>query len=112
LDIEQREPAPPQSLDEVNQPHLRCVPTAVEHGFAGKIATQRNAIDSTHELTLLPNLDTVCMSEIVKPPISRCQAGRDPSAWVWVTRFAATGNDRCKVGVERDLELAAADAAV
>ena len=112
MNIEQREPALLQSLEKVDQTHLRRVPTAMEHGFARKITAQGNAIDSAYELTLLPNLDAVRMPEIVKPAISRRQAGRDPSARVCGSRLGASGNDRRKVGIERDLKLTAADAAL
>src|SRR5258708_39747686 len=65
LNLEEREAARAQVLDELTERHFRGVVRAVEHGFAGEKSPLADAVNATNQFARAPAFEAVRVAEFV-----------------------------------------------
>lgn len=100
LDVKQGKSGAPQPQDQVGKGDFRGVGPGVEHGFPGKSAAYRNAVDAADELRAIPDLDAVRVAEAVKCHVAFDERRDDPG--MALSRFAAGAYDLREGFVLRD----------
>src|SRR6185437_2697629 len=104
LRIEQFEAAGDQPGHEVHQCHLRGVADAVKHALAEKGAAEIDAVESTGEIAVLPDLDAMAMAEPMESLVEVADALVDPGVLAAGRRRSAAGHHRLEGLVDRDRE--------
>ena len=113
LGVQQQEASAAQTLDEVNEAHLRRVgPAGVgtdEHRLAEEDPPDVHAVEPADEVALEPGLHAVSVPEPLQGGVRLDHPPIDPAQVVVGARLGAGPDDRVEGGVAADLEPAAAN---
>src|SRR4051794_13211636 len=90
----------------MDEGYLGGVADPGEHRLAGEQTTHGHSVQSTRQGPLVPDLDAVDITQVVKPGIGGDHVRGDPDALAGPV--GAAGNDRGEIAVEGDLEAARA----
>src|SRR3982074_3051099 len=91
LCVEQFEAARDQPCHQMHQRHFRGIANAVKHTLAEEGAAQADAVEPADKIVILPDLDTVSVSEFVEPDIEIANALVDPGIVAARLRRGAPG---------------------
>lgn len=81
LDVEKNSSPRAHHDNQMDQCHFRGISGPIEHRLSCEEATDRNAVETTHQLAIdIPDLDRVSPAESVKFGIGINELRRDPSA--------------------------------
>src|SRR5579864_7990384 len=102
LRVEQFEPAHDQARHQMHKRYLGRIADAVKHALAEKRPAQIDAVESTGQIVILPDLDTVRVSELVQADVKVSNPFVDPGVVASFLWRSATGDDRFESLVDRD----------
>ena len=102
LGVEQIEAARDQPRHQMHQRHFRRVAGAMEHALAKEGPPEAHPIKAADEIAVLPDLDAVAVSELVKPDIEIADALVDPGVVAAGLRRRAAGDNRLEGGIDGD----------
>lgn len=95
-------------LDELHKRHFGCIIDPGKHGLSKEGASDRHAVQSADQTTILPCFHGMGVAELVQMGIGVQHISGDPSASLWIlrARSRALFHDMPKAGIERDGEEA------
>lgn len=106
LTIDEAEVPGPELTDEPHECHLRCIIDSGKHRLGKEGPSDRHAIQSADQATVLPCLDGMGIAEFVQTCVGVQHVTRDPRSSFGILRArpCALFHDRSKAGIERDGE--------
>ena len=91
-------------LDEPDERHFGCIIDSCKHRFGKEGPSDRHAVESADQTTVLPCLDGMSVAEFVQTYIGVEHVTRDPRSSLGILRArpCALFHDTPKAGIERD----------
>ena len=89
--------------------YLRGTGDEREHAFAKEAAAQGDAVESAHERSVLPYLDTHGIALVVQSGVGFLHLGTEPGAQSFLTQRAALVDDLLEGSIDGDAQFPTLD---